>query len=384
MLAITNGKIHTCAGDVIDRGTVLIENGKIKAIGKDIDIPKEAKLIDAEGHMVTPGLVDAHTHIGIGEEGIGFEGRDYNEMTNPVTPSMRGIDGIYPDDEGFVRARSGGITTAVTGPGSANAIGGTFVAIKTVGRRIEDMIIKDPVAMKVAFGENIKRVYNSKNQEPMTRMGIASLIRKTLYKAQAYMEKKENLKEGEVFEIDLDMEALIPVLKKEIPLKAHAHRTDDIFTSIRIAKEFDVRLTLDHCTEGHLIADILGEEGYDAIVGPSLSSASKYELRNKSYITARTLYENGLKVAIITDAPVIPLEHLSLCAGLAVRSGLPEEEALKAITINAAEITGIDDRVGSLEVGKDGDLVIWSDNPLRDVYTLPLYTIINGEIVFRS
>ena len=382
MLGIKNAKIYTMAGPVIENGSILIEDGKIKEIGENIDFEDDIEIIDAGGHMVTPGLVDPHSHLGIGEEGIGWEGEDYNEMSDPVTPHMRAIDGIHPHDKGFLSARQGGVTSVVTGPGSANAIGGTFVAMKTYGDRVDDMVIKNPVAMKAAFGENIKRVYGKEQSKaPVTRMGIAALIREALFKAKDYMEKKES---GENPAFDMKSEALIPVLKKEIPLKAHAHRADDIFTAIRIAKEFDLKMTLDHATEGHLIADYIAEEGYDCICGPLMSNASKYELKNRSYVGPGVLHSKGVKVAIMTDNSVIPTPELPLNAGRAMRSGLPEEEALKAITINAAEITGIGDRVGSLEEGKDADIVIWSMNPIKDVECEALYTIIDGEVVYDS
>ena len=380
MLAITNAKIMTMADRVIENGTILIDGKKIVAVDAGLTIPEGAEVIDAKGRLTTPGLVDPHSHIGIGEEGIGKEGQDYNEVSNPVTPQMRAIDAIYPDDKGFLQARQAGVTSVVTGPGSANCIGGSFVALKTFGRRVDDMVIKNPVAMKMAFGENIKRVYGSKDQAPTTRMGIAALIRENLLKAKQYMLKKEH---GEQPDYNIQYEALIPVLKGQLTVKAHAHRTDDIFTAIRIAKEFGLKMTLDHCTEGHLIADLLAGEPYAAICGPNLTSASKYETRNRSFTTPAALYREGVKLAIMTDNSVVPTAQLPLCAGLACRSGLPEEEAFKAITIHAAEITGIGDRVGSLEVGKDADLVIWTKNPVKDVDCQAAITIIDGHPVYR-
>lgn len=382
MILIKNGKIYTMAGEVIENGSILIKEGKIAEIGKDLIAPLDAKVIDAEGRLVTPGFVDAHCHIGLYEEAIGFEGSDGNEAVNPITPELRAIDAINPMDMAFEEAREGGVTTAVTGPGSANVIGGSFAAIKTYGNRVDDMIIKYPAAMKIAFGENPKRVYNSQKKSPITRMATASLLRETLFKAKTYMEKKENEDITKRPDYDIKMEALIPVLTREIPLKAHAHRADDIFTSIRIAKEFDLDITLDHCTEGHLIADELAKEGRAAIVGPTFGSRSKFELKNKSFETPKILVDAGVKIAITTDAPVIPLQHLGLCAGLAVNAGLPEMEAFKAITINAAEIAGLDDRLGSLEVGKDADIVIFDGHPLLDLSCKTHTTIINGEIVY--
>lgn len=386
MLFIKNGNIYTMAGDIIDNGSILIDNGKIVEVGKDIVAPLDAEVIDAEGRMVLPGFIDGHTHLGMWEEGIGFEGSDGNEAIDPVTPHLRAIDAINPMDEGFKDAYKAGVTSVVTGPGSANVIGGFATAIKTYGRRIDDMIIKDPVAMKIAFGENPKRVYNSQNKSPMTRMATAAILRENLYKAKAYLEKKEAAK-GDISkmpEFNLKMEALAMVLKKEIPLKAHAHRADDIFTALRIAKEFDVDITLEHCTEGHLIADYLAEEEKAAFVGPTLSNRSKVELRNLSFETPGILNKKGIKVGIITDAPVIPLQYLPICAGLAVKSGMDEMEALKAITIYPAEIIGIADRVGSIEIGKDADIVIFDGNPIKDIECKTYVTIINGEVVYSN
>ena len=383
MLYIKNGLIYTMNEEIIENGSILVKNGKIAAVGKDLEVPSEAEVIDAGGRMITPGFIDSHCHLGLYEDSIGFEGSDGNEMVDPITPQLRGIDAINPMDITFKEGYQGGVTTAVTGPGSGNVIGGTFVALKTYGHRVDDMIIKEPIAMKVAFGENPKRVYNEQKKSPMTRMATASLLRETLFKAKTYMEKMENADPSKRPDYDMKMEALIPVLKKEIPLKAHAHRADDIFTALRIAKEFDVDITLDHCTDGHLIAEDLAKEGKPAIVGPTFGERSKYELKNKTFDTPRVLYEAGIKIAINTDSPVIPLEHLSLCAGLAHKAGLPMIEALKAITINAAEIVGIDDRVGSIEVGKDADIVIFDGNPIKDVDSKTYMTIIDGKIVYR-
>ena len=379
MLVIKNGHIYTMNDEVIENGSILIKDGKIAAVGKDLEVPKDFEVIDAGGRMITPGFIDAHSHLGMWEDSIGFEGSDGNEMVDPITPQLRGIDGINPMDITFKEAYQGGVTTAVTGPGSANVIGGTFVALKTYGHRVDDMIIKDPIAMKVAFGENPKRVYNEQKKSPMTRMATAALLRETLYKAKSYLEKKESDDSSKRPDYDMKMEALIPVLKKEIPLKAHAHRADDIFTALRIAKEFDLYITLEHCTDGHLIAEDLAKEGKPAIVGPTFGERSKYELKNKTFDTPKVLYEAGVKIAINTDSPVIPLEHLSLCAGLAHKAGLPMIEALKSITINPAEIVGIDDRVGSIEVGKDADIVIFDGN--REKFKKSLEAVVKGELV---
>jgi imidazolonepropionase-like amidohydrolase len=383
MILIKNGNIKTMEGPDILGGDILIEDGKIKKVGKNIEADGEVEIVDASDCLVVPGLIDGHCHLGMWEEGIGFEGADGNESVDPVTPQLRAIDSINPMDEGFKMAREGGVTTAVTGPGSANVIGGTFAAVKTYGHRIDDMIIKFPTAMKIAFGENPKRVYNEKEKSPITRMATASILRETLFKAQKYYEDVERGKKepDDKPEFDMKLDALLPVMDKEIPLKAHAHRADDIFTALRIAKEFDLEVTLDHCTEGHLIAEDLAKENKPALIGPSLSEKSKYELKNLTFDTPKVLQEAGVLIAIITDSPVIPLQYLSLVAGLAVKSGLKEEEAWKAITINPAKITGIDDRVGSIKEGKDADIVIFEGNPLRNIDSKPKKVIINGKII---
>ena len=383
MLLIKNGYIKTMAGDDIKNGCVLIDdNGKIAAVGADVSAPDGTQIIDAEGRLVTPGCVDAHCHIGLHNEAVGWEGRDYNEIVDPITPQMRAIDSINPQDEAFREAIEGGVTSACTGPGSANVVGGTFVAIKLVGKRVDNMIIKDPIAMKCAFGENPKRCYGqSGRKSPMTRMATAALLRELLFKTRRYMEDKENEKRPG---FDMKLEAMIPVLKGEIPLKAHAHRADDILTAIRIAKEFGVKMTLDHCTDGSIIADELAKEGFPAFVGPSLGSKSKIELCNKSFTTPRDLVEAGIDVSIITDAPVIPLKYLPMCAGLAVDAGLDADTAWRAITINPAKATGIGDRVGSLEVGKDGDVVIWTADPLTTVGAAAYTTIVDGKVVYSK
>ena len=383
MILIKNGYIKPMVGSDIDNGCLLIDdNGKIAAVGAALEAPEGAQIIDAEGRLVTPGCVDAHCHIGLDNEGMGWEGHDYNEITDPITPHLRAIDSINPMDEAFGLALQGGVTSACTGPGSANVVGGTFVAMKLSGIRIDKMIIKNPVAMKCAFGENPKRCYGQgAKKSPMTRMGTAALLRELLFKSKRYLEDKEA---GKNPAFDMKLEAMIPVLKGEIPLKAHAHRADDILTSIRIAKEFGVNITLDHCTDGALIAGELAEEGRSAFVGPTLGSKSKIELRNKSFTTPKALHEAGVPISIITDAPVIPLQYLPMCAGLAINSGLDYEEGWRAITINPAVQTGIGDRVGSLEAGKDADVVIWTADPMKTLGAESYMTIVDGKIVYSA
>ena len=383
MILIKNGHIKPMVGQDLENGCVLIDdNGKIAAVAAEIEAPAGATVIDAAGRLVTPGCVDAHCHIGLDNEGMGWEGHDYNEITDPITPHLRAIDSINPQDEAFGLALQGGVTSACTGPGSANVVGGTFVAMKLSGIRIDKMIIKNPVAMKCAFGENPKRCYGQgAKKSPMTRMGTAALLRELLFKSKRYLEDKE---EGKNPAFDMKLEAMIPVMKGEIPLKAHAHRADDILTSIRIAKEFGVNITLDHCTDGALIAGELAEEGRSAFVGPTLGNKSKIELRNKSFTTPKALHEAGVPISIITDAPVIPLQYLPMCAGLAINSGLDYEEGWRAITINPAVQTGIGDRVGSLEPGKDADVVIWTADPMVTLGAESYTTIVDGKIVYQA
>ena len=383
MIFIKNAYLKPMAVPDIPNGCLLLDdNGKIAGVGKDLPVPEDALVIDAAGRLVTPGCVDAHCHIGLDNEATGWEGRDYNEMVDPITPQMRAIDSINPLDEAFPNALRGGVTTACTGPGSANVVGGTFAAIKLYGKRVDKMIVKEPLAMKCAFGENPKRCYGQSGKKaPMTRMGTAALLRELLFKSRNYMQKKDA---GEEPAFDMKLEAMLPVMRGQIPLKAHAHRADDILTSIRIAREFGLKLTLDHCTDGALIADELAEEGFSAFVGPTLGNKSKIELMNKSFTTPAVLHKAGVNVSIITDAPVIPLQHLPMCSGLAVSSGLDMEEGWRAITINPANATGIGDRVGSLEPGKDADVVIWTADPLTTIGAEAYMTIVNGEVVYSA
>jgi len=371
MLIIKNGILHTMETEPIEHGCVIIQNGKILATGS-MDIlgnNLDAEIIDAEGGYILPGLIDAHSHIGMWEDGMGIEGADGNEATDPITPHLRAIDAINPFDRNFDEAIEAGITTAVTGPGSANVIGGQFAAIKLYGKRVDDMLIKSPVAIKVALGENPKAVYAGKNQAPTTRMATAALLREYLLKAGEYRQAMEEYikskKDKDKPDYNIKLEALLPVLNKQIPLKIHVHRADDIYTAIRIAKEFDINITLDHCTEAHLIANELAKEPYPILIGPTLCERSKIELKNLTFKAGGILEQAGIRPAIITDHPVIPIQYLTVCAALAVKGGMSEQAALQGITINAARATGIADRVGSISAGKDADIAIFDSHPLN-------------------
>lgn len=381
-MVIINGKIITMEEETIECGYVRISEGKIAEIGT-MEAYGEEKgvedIIDVKGAWVMPGLIEAHAHIGISEEKWGVIADDCNEGTNPVTPYLRAIDAINPMDPAFHEAIGAGITSVMAGPGSANVVGGQFAFIKTQGRCVDNMIVKHPAAMKIAFGENPKTAYGDRDMYPSTRMGTAALLRQTIFKAVQYWEKK---KRGELDELDFEKECWIPVLKKEIPLKAHAHRADDILTAIRIAKEYGLDMTIDHGTESHLITDEVKKSGFPVIVGPDLTSRSKLEVQNMNFKTNRILHEAGVLFAITTDHPVTMIQYLPLCVGLAVKQGLPMEEGLKAITINAAKICKVDDKVGSLKIGKDADIAVFTGNPM-EVFTETLYTIINGKIVYE-
>lgn len=385
MIIIKNGTLLDVEKSKFEKMDISIEDGKITGIKKSIKPKKDDEIIDATDKIVAPGFIDAHCHLGLMGDSVGFENDDVNEKSDPITPQLRAIDGIDPMDRVFTEAYQGGITSVATGPGSANVIGGQFAAIKTFGKRIDKMIIKAPIAMKCAFGENPKRFYGTKGKMPTTRMGTAGMLRETLQKAKEYMLKSEAAGDDitKKPQYDARLEALIPVLKKEIPLKAHAHKANDIFTAIRIAKEFDVKMTLDHSTDARCIVDELAEENYPMIVGPSLGHRTKVELINKSFKTAAVLNKAGIKISITTDSPVIPLQHLPICAALAVKDGLDKWEAFKAISINPAEILGLEDRVGSIKVGKDADIVIWSADPLQ-IDAKVEYTIIDGKVVFSG
>lgn len=378
---IKNGLVHDAVHRDAYKADILLADGKIAAIGSGLTAPADAEIFEADGLDVFPGFVDAHTHIGLDGYGIGYEGCDYNEMNDIWTPQLRAIDGINPRDPSLGDARRAGVTCVCTGPGSANVLGGTFLAMKTVGDRVDNMVVRDPVAMKCAFGENPKRCYRDKCDS--TRMSTAAFLRGALMQACDYGTRKQAAN-GDVTKMpayNQKLEALLPVLAREIPLKAHAHQANDIFTALRIAREFNLRLTLEHVTEGHLIVDELAKEkDVPMAVGPSLTFASKFELQNKSWATPGVLAKAGCHVSIITDNSVIPQQYLPLCAGMAIKAGMDPFDALKAITLNPAEHIGVADRVGSLEVGKDADVVITAGSPF-EVMTPVKAVFIDGNRV---
>lgn len=383
LLAIINAEIHTATQKDPIRGAILIEDGKIADFG-DITIPDDADVIDANGAAVYPGFIDSHTHLGVSEEGLGWEGRDYNEMTEPVTTHLRALDAINPEEDGYREAVEAGITTVMSAPGSANILGGSTVVLKTGGGLLHQRVLRENAGIKAALGENPKRVYSSQKKAPSTRMASAAVLREALVATQNYLNKIERA--GDDVEKmparDLKLEALIPVLKKEIPIRMHAHRADDIATALRVAKEFDIDLTLEHASEAHLIVDKVAATGFPAIVGPSMGSASKVETQQKTLETVKILSQAGVTVALTTDHPVLNIYQLLHVAAAVVReTGMDEYDILRCITINAAKILGVDARVGSIEKGKDADLVIVDGHPF-DYLSQTLYTIIDGEVVY--
>ncbi len=383
MYLLRGGIVHDAIHPAPYAADILIRDGKLTAIGPDLPCPDGAEVVPADGLQVYPGFVDAHTHIGLDGYGIGYEGHDYNEMNDICCPQLRGIDGVNPMDPTFRMARMAGVTTVCTGPGSANVLGGTFVALKTVGDRVDDMVVKDPVAMKCAFGENPKRCYRDKCDS--SRMSTAAILRTALAEARDYAARRAGASAGtfRYAPYNAKYEALQPVLAGEIPLKAHAHQANDIFTALRIAKEFGVRITLEHVTEGHLIAAQLAKEKVPMAVGPTLTHASKFELQNKSWTTPGILAAAGCQVSIITDSTVIPQQYLPLCAGMAVKAGMDPFAALQAITINPAKHIGVEARVGSLEVGKDADVVLTDGSPF-EVMTTVKAVFIDGAPVYKA
>ena len=416
---IINGTIYTMDRNntVIEKGAIRIKDGILVEVGRMVSVEEQEdrkeqggqkeqegqgeqrikaesyadipvmeivpetgeKVLDAQGGWILPGFVEAHCHLGIQEEKKGMEGNDCNEAVNPITPWLRALDAINPMDSAFMDAIRAGITCVQVGPGSSNVVGGQFLVMKTAGRCIDQMVVKAPSAMKVAFGENPKVNYSEQEKSPTTRMAIAGMLRKELFEAKAYWEKRRAQQAD--FEVDFTKECWLPVFDGKIPLKAHVHRADDIFTAIRIAKEFGFSMTLDHCSEGHLIAGELAQAGYPAIIGPDLTSRNKIEVQNAAFKTVGILHKAGVTVTITTDHPVCLIQTLPICAGLAVKAGLPFMAGLRAITIEAARIAGVEERVGSLETGKDADISIFTTNPM-EIMAETLYTIIDGKVVY--
>jgi len=388
VIIIKNANLITMGKENYVNGSVVVEGNKIVEVGSNVEISayKDAEVIDAKGKFVTPGLVDPHCHIGVMEEGIRFEGDDTNEMSGPIYPELRGIDSVYVRDMAFEYTYKSGVTTVNTGPGSANVIGGTFCAMKTFGETVEEMIIKEETCMKMALGENPKRVYGTNNKNPGTRMASAALMREWLFKAKEYhtkyhawLQKEEDAKEPP---FDMKLHSLMRVFDGML-VKIHAHRADDIMTAVRISKEFNLNYTIDHATEAYLIPKQLKADNVRLIVGPTLGMASKYELVNKSFKSAKVLEDNDIEFSIMTDHPVITLDTTLVQAALFIKEGLSELTALKALTINAAILNGIEDRVGSLEVGKDADVVVW-DGPIFDIMTRPELVMIDGKVVHKK
>jgi imidazolonepropionase-like amidohydrolase len=384
VILIQNAKIMPMAGRDIAKGDILInDEGKIEAIGRGLDAPEDVEVVDASNLLALPGFVDGHCHLGMFEDGMAFEGDDGNEATDPVTPQLRAIDAVNPYDYTFEEARQSGVTTVVTGPGSANPIGGQFIAIKTAGRTVDEMVIRAPHSLKAALGENPKRVYNALQKTPMTRMATAALMRETFVQAQEYADKMKSDDPEKRPERDLKMEIVTQVLSREIPMKFHAHRADDIVTAIRLAQEFNIRYSIEHATEGYLVTDILKESGAKILLGPLITERSKIELRNLRMEAPARLHEAGVKFSIITDHGVVPIQYLHVCAALAAREGLPVRTALEAITIEAARIVDLEHRVGSLEAGKDADIVLWDGHPLTQYKSRVVRTYINGKCVYQ-
>lgn len=379
MLLIQHGTLYTMESEKPVQADLLIAEGKIAKIATDIMVTDDTEVLDATGMLVFPGFIDAHSHIGISEEKVTGIGDECNENTTPATPYVRAIDCIHPMDSAFHNALASGITSAMAGPGSSNPVGGQFAFIKTCGRCVDDMVVLSPAAIKIAFGENPMTSYGMNGNAPSTRMGIAAIIREELFNAKQYLANTS----ADSTEKNFRMESYRELFEKKIPLKAHVHRTDDICTAIRIAKEFNLDLTLDHCTEGHLIAEEIARSGYPAIVGPSMSARSKKEVSESDFKTPGILRRAGVTVALTTDHPVCRLQYLPLCAALATKEGLSEYDALRAITIDAARICRVDHRLGSLTVGKDADLCLWDGNPLK-VSSSVVKTLIDGKVVWEK
>ena len=369
-MLITNGIVHPMDGPVIENGYVAIAGSKIAKVGPMSECPQngEGEIIDAQGGHICPGFIDAHCHLGMFGDALGFESDDGNEETDPCTPQLRAIDGVNPLDRCFAEARGAGVTTVLTGPGSANPIAGQFAALKTDGRWVDEMVVKAPVSMKLALGENPKQVYHDRDETPVTRMATAAIIRENLRKAVEYGEKMDRAAQDEETDppdYDAKLEALLPVVRGELPVHIHAHRADDIATGLRIAREFSLKCVIVHGTEGHLLPDLLAQEKVPVITGPALGDRSKPELANMTLENPAILSRAGVEIAVCTDHPEIPIQYLPLCAALAVKGGLDEKTALAAITIHAAKIAGLDAQLGSLTPGKEADLVVSSRHPLE-------------------
>lgn len=373
MIALTNGRLYTIDNGIIEQGTILLDGAKIAAVGTDVAIPAEAQVIDVEGRIVTPGFIDAHTHIGIDEEIHQPIGDDCNEMTEPNTAELRAMDAINYRDLSFQDAVKAGITTVMITPGSANVFGGLIAVMKTAGRTYKEMLLNGEAGLKMAFGENPKRVYGEKDKTPSTRMATMAIARQGFYEAKEYLKKSE-----EDREFSLQTEHIAKALDGGIPVRAHAHRADDIMTAIRLRDEFHLDLVVEHCTDGHLIVDELKEAGVPVAVGPSLSNRAKVEMENVTFRTPGVLASAGIDVAIITDAPCTPIQYLPICAGMAMREGMTEEDAFKALTIVPAKILKVDDRLGSLTVGKDADVVVWNNHPM-EIMGRPEMVFVSGK-----
>lgn len=383
MLGIKDVTLETISNGKIENASIILKNGKILSLGKDIDLSDCKEIIEGNNRIITPGIIDAHTHLGLSESGVGKEGIDTNEGTNPLTPFLSVRDGINMKDLAFESFRASGITTVGILPGSGNIIGGTGLALKCKGIIVDDSVLKDPIGMKAALGENPKNNYGNKKKSPSTRMGNASVLREALLKAKEYLEALNSSKEDKKeFDNDKQSRALLPVIKREIPLIIHCHRHDDIVTAIRISKEFNIRYVLDHVTDGNLVNRLIKQENIHCGVGPTLNYGSKVENKNRDFKTPIVFDREGIPFCFITDHPVIDGRNLVLTASIATQWGMTDEDALRAITLSAAEHIGIEERVGSLEVGKDADLVIWSDNPLEFTSFVDI-TIIDGEIVYE-
>jgi imidazolonepropionase-like amidohydrolase len=378
-LAVVGGLVMPIEGTPFSDGVLLIEDGTIRALGRDVRVPDGAERVDATGKVVLPGLVDAHTHLGVHEEAEGWAGQDTNEMTEPMTAHVRALDGINPADLGFQDAIAGGVLTVNVNPGSGNPIGGQTVAVRCAGRTVDEMVLRSPSGVKSALGENPKRVFGDRNQFPSTRLGTAAVIRDALVKAANYLEKRER-GNGEFVERDLRWEILGMVLRREIPWRQHCHRADDIATALRLADEFGYRLVIDHGTEAAVLADRIAERGVPVLIGPLLTSRSKVELRSRSLANPGRLAAAGVQLGIVTDHPVVPIGLLHVQAALAVKEGLDPVAALRAVTLTPARVMGVDDRLGSLEPGKAATFCLWSGDPL-DVRSRVETAWIDGRLV---